>query len=127
MTLSACRISTHHPHPTTCSDPSRSQPYQAPEARCALHSATITMPEAAARIGVPRAAARSTPLWVGRSGVRQPELIRATAGTVQPDAAISVPVAQCRLVDEPAASAAPLANWLTISVARGSCFAYASG
>src|SRR2546427_123345 len=40
-------------------------------------------------MGVPGLPARATPVWVGRSGVRNPEGIEPLTGTVQPDAAIS--------------------------------------
>jgi len=60
----------------------------APLAVCAWHATIVTTPSAAAWMTVPFGAARSLPLWVGRDGVRNPELIRATSGTVQPDAAI---------------------------------------
>src|SRR5262249_55972927 len=47
-----------------------------------LQRTTMTVPAVAARIGVPRGAPRSTPSWVGRSGVRDSETIAARTGSV---------------------------------------------
>jgi hypothetical protein len=59
--------------------------------------------------------------------VRKPETTSAFTGTVHPDAVISPAAAHRAVVLLPAARAAPPVSTLTISVASGSCFAYASG
>src|SRR5262249_29633265 len=123
MTLSAWVISTYQPQPRIDGEPSRSQPHHAPEVVNAWHRTSVTMPPAAARIGVPRAAMRSTPSWVGRDGVRNPDPIAAVTGATQPDAAIWPGCAQVRLPGEltvltnAAERAAPFVSALTICVA----------
>src|SRR5439155_335168 len=88
--LLACLISTYQPQPSTSALPSTSQLLVE-----ALHSTVTTMPPAAAWIGVPLGTERSTPSWVGRSGVRKPETISASTGAVQPEAAIWPAPAHC--------------------------------
>src|SRR6266536_5285652 len=74
-------MSTYQPQPGVCGEPSRSQPWLA---GTTLHRTVVTTSEEAAWIGVPRAAPRSTPSWVGRSGVRNPDTIGARTGATQP-------------------------------------------
>src|SRR6266511_2986272 len=116
--LPSCSMSTYQPHPGVCGDPSTSQPC---EAGSMLQRTTVTVPAAAAWIGVPREAPRSTPLWVGRSGVRNPDTIGAFTGWVHGPAA---PAQSSSGVADGSASPAMV---LTSSVASGSCLAYASG
>jgi hypothetical protein len=49
-----------------------------------LQRTTVTMPDEAAWIGVPRAAPRSTPSWLGRLAVRKPDTTGASTGATQP-------------------------------------------
>src|SRR4029453_7810292 len=121
--LAACMMSTYQPQPAMAALPSRSQLHPA----LTLQVAVRTPPDAAARIGVPFGTARSTPLWVGRPAVRNPETISAATGTVQPDAAISPANAQRSDVSEPTERAAPAASLFTMDDACDSCLAYASG
>src|SRR5256885_14047803 len=126
MMLSACLISTSQPQPRIDGEPSWSQPHQAPAAVLAWQRTSVTTPPAAARIGVPRAAPGSTPSWVGRSGVRKPEMIGATTGAVQPEGAIWPGWAQPWLASVlPAARAPPPVSAVTPWGANGSCLAYA--
>src|SRR2546423_15622289 len=97
MMLSACLISTYQPQPRIDGEPSWPQPHQAPAAVLAWQRTSVTTPPAAARIGGPRAAPRSTPSWGGRSRVRKPEMIGATTGAGPPEAAIWPGSAQPRL------------------------------
>src|SRR5574342_62627 len=77
----AWRMSTDHPHPTVWGEPARSQvPLEA------SHRTFTTKPAEAARIGVPREAPRSTPLWLGRCDVRQPDQTGASTGRTHPPA-----------------------------------------
>src|SRR4051794_7314652 len=73
--------STYQPQPGGWGEPSRSQPCST---SVMLQRTTVTTPADAAWIGVPRAAPRSTPSWVGRSGVRKPDTIGARTGATQP-------------------------------------------
>src|SRR5215470_16041068 len=123
----ACAICTHQPQPLYCAPPSLSQLYGCPASVVASQPTKVTTPAAAAWMAVPRGAARSTPLCVGRCGVRNPEVIRPTTGTVQPEAAMSDPELHVRSTRDPVARAAPPVSVLTIWVASGSCLAYASG
>src|SRR2546421_9365186 len=123
MTLSAWVISTYQPQPRMAGEPSWPQPYHPPDAVVAWQRTRVTMPPAAARVGVPRDAPRSTPLCVGRCGVRKPETMDATTGAVQPEAAIWPGTAHFASVTEPTERAAPLVRALTIWVARPSCLA----
>src|SRR5512139_1172063 len=75
-TWPACWTSTYQPQPRVDIEPSTSQ-------LTALHSAVTTLPPAATRIGVLRAAAMSTPSWVGRDLVRKPLPTSPGTGTVQ--------------------------------------------
>src|SRR6266545_1675049 len=59
MTPPAWVMSTYHPQPAICREPSRSQPCSGSEM---LQRTTVTTPDEAAWIGVPRGAPRSTPL-----------------------------------------------------------------
>src|SRR5688572_2760020 len=72
-------MSTYQPQPGVDGDPSRSQPWLA---GTTLHRTTTTTPADAARIGVPRAAPRSTPLCIGRPGVRNPDTTGARTGAI---------------------------------------------
>src|SRR6266542_7753 len=82
MTPAASCRSTYHPQPLTSGEPSWSQPW---EAGFTLHRTVRTVPDAAARMIVPRGAARSTPLCVGLSGVWKPEITGASTGAIHPD------------------------------------------
>src|SRR6266511_2296014 len=113
----ACPMSTYQPQPGVAGDPSTSQPWLA---GTMLHRTTVTTPAAAALMGVPRAAPRSTPLCVGRSAVLNPDTIGAITGWVHG------PAAPQFNTSAPDGSTRP-ATVLTSRVASGSCLAYASG
>jgi hypothetical protein len=81
-----------------------------------LQRTTVTVPEEAAWIGVPRGAPRSTPSWPGRAGVRKPDTIGARTGATQPIGPTSA---------EQSATAPVSAD--TRTAASGSRVAYASG
>src|SRR6266508_1269791 len=106
-------MSTYQPQPGVCGEPSRSQPCSGGEM---LQRTTVTVPEEAAWIGVPRGAPRSTPSWLGRSGMRKPDTIGARTGATQPIGPTSA---------EQSATAPVSAD--TRTVASGSHVAYASG
>src|SRR4051794_8504882 len=75
-TLPACCTSTYQPQPLSVRLPSTSQlPAET------LQTTRITVPAAAARIGVYRAAPRSTPSCDGRSLVRKPLTSPAPTGS----------------------------------------------
>src|SRR2546421_8073316 len=78
---------------------------------------TVTVPEEAATMVVPGGAAMSSPWWVGRCGVRNPDTMGPWTGWVQGPAAPHAASAAC---------ATPLTLDTTAS-ASGSCLAYALG
>src|SRR5947207_993126 len=84
MTPSAWVMSTYQPQPPIWAEPSWSQPALPPSGATALQATTVTVPAEAAWIGVPLGAAMSTPLWLGRSAVRNPDTIGPWTGGVQP-------------------------------------------
>src|SRR6266511_4079615 len=121
MTWSACVISTYHPQPRIDGEPSCPQPHHSWDAVVAWHRTRVTTPPAAATIGAPRPAPTSTPSWLGRSGVRKPEVMPATTGAVQPAAEIWPGCAQpCPETEVAAARAPPPVSTLTTWDARGS-------
>src|SRR3712207_4550227 len=80
MTSSACATSTYQPQPNVAGGPSRLQPC---DAGWMSHRTMMTVPAEATRIGVARAAPRSTPSCPGRAAVRKPETIGAATGATQ--------------------------------------------
>src|SRR3712207_1749083 len=95
--LLACRMSTYQPQPGIDGEPSRSQL----QFEGTLHFTVMTVPDVAAWMGVTFATIRSTPLWLGRSNVRNPEPTLAITGTVQPAAGSSPAKVQRRSVAGP--------------------------
>src|SRR3954471_21147923 len=96
ITLPACRISTYQPQPLICTPPSRSQPQLEPSGAVAPQRTVVTTPAEAAWIGVPLPTPRSTPWWLGRSAVRNPETTPPLTGATQPEAEISPGLVQRR-------------------------------
>src|SRR5512139_3567231 len=119
-------MSTYHPQPVTKSPPSRSQ-LNGVDPMWALHVATITTPAVAACTWVPFGTPMSTPLWVGRADVRNPDVTLPRTGTVQPEAVISPSKVQRATSSVPVARLAPPVSASTVRDAKGSCLAYALG
>src|SRR5213079_2815246 len=108
-----CWISTYQPQPLTVGEPSRSQPWSLPSGAMAWQVTTVTVPAEAATTVVPGGAAMSSPWWLGRCGVRNPDTIGPWTGWVQGPAA-------------PQAASAACATPLTLDVGSASSWAILS-